>query len=86
MAVRDENETIESLTVLLEEAYGTNNNDLPSVGEVAEHLFCNGVDIEGYYEGTNDFAKFLIDKSKNGVIDVMDIPDLIVEFLEGKIC
>ena len=33
----------------------------------------------GYEQGIKDFGKFLIDKAENGVIEVWDIPDYVVE-------
>lgn len=33
----------------------------------------------GYEAGVKDFAKFLIDKSQDRVINICDIPDLVKE-------
>ena len=35
---------------------------------------------DGYERGIKDFAKYLIDKSKNGVISVSDLPDYVKEW------
>jgi hypothetical protein len=39
---------------------------------------------DGVEAGIRDFAKFLIDKSENGVICIADIPDLVREMMEGE--
>lgn len=37
---------------------------------------------DGYKKGIKDFAKLLIDKSKNGTVSVMDIVDYAKEWCE----
>lgn len=39
---------------------------------------------DGIEVGIRDFAKFLIDKSENGVICIADMPDLVREMMEGE--
>lgn len=36
----------------------------------------------GYEAGVKDFAKFLVDKSQDGVINICDIPDLVKEVVK----
>ena len=39
---------------------------------------------DGYKKGVRDFAKFLIDKSNNGTVSVMDIVDYAKEWCENN--
>ena len=39
---------------------------------------------DGIEAGTRDFAKLLIDKSKNGMVSIADIPDYAKEMTEGE--
>ena len=39
---------------------------------------------DGYKQGVKDFAKMLIDKSKNGVISISDLPDLVKEWSDNN--
>jgi hypothetical protein len=39
---------------------------------------------KGYNRGVKDFAKLLIDKSKNGTVSVMDIVDYAKEWCENN--
>ncbi len=32
---------------------------------------------DGYNQGVKDFAKFLIDKSENGTVSILEIPDYV---------
>ena len=39
---------------------------------------------KGYNRGVKDFAKLLIDKSNNGIVSVMEIPDYAKEWCEDN--
>lgn len=39
---------------------------------------------DGYNKGIKDFAKYLIDKSNNGTVSVMNIPDYVKEWCEDN--
>lgn len=39
---------------------------------------------DGYEQGVKDFAKYLIDKSKHGVVSVMDIPDYVKAWCDNN--
>ena len=39
---------------------------------------------DGYKQGVKDFAKMLIDKSKNGAVAVGDLPDLVKEWSDNN--
>lgn len=39
---------------------------------------------DGYNQGVKDFAKHLIDQSKDGVISVSDIPDYVKEWCDNN--
>ena len=38
----------------------------------------------GYEAGVKEFGKMLIDKSVNGIINISDIPDYVVEMTEDR--
>ena len=38
---------------------------------------------EGYQKAIQDFGKFIIDKSENGIISVINIPDYVAEMREN---
>lgn len=39
---------------------------------------------DGYKQGVKDFAKMLIDNSKNSVVAISDLPDLVKEWIDNN--
>lgn len=49
-----------------------------NIHDATEVAYRNGYKA-GYQAGVKEFGKMLIDKSVNGIINISDIPDYVVE-------
>ena len=72
----------ERLRELLEEW----KSEAYKVADEKDELYCNAIDRvrTAKAEARKEFAKLLIDKSKNGVIHISDIPDYVKEISGGR--
>lgn len=65
--------------------------EMPKGYTAAAEILCDGFERENtdeillmaHDEAVEDFAHFLIDKAKDGVIQVRDLPDLVIEWGEA---